>query len=110
MKRTWKIAALTGLLCAALGLWAGAQLGSIVKGGVIVLAVDKFGPDINKFINGVTGQRNAGTNQATRVVPILSIGDSGYIGAVQVAGPRRLVEKVRGVAQELGDEAIAGDV
>lgn len=97
MNRTWKIAALTGLLCVALGVWAGAQLGSIVKGGAIAVAVDKFGPDINKAINSIPGLKNEG--RATKVVPILSIGDSGYIGAVQVAGPEDLVERVQGVAQ-----------
>jgi len=97
VNRTWKIAALTGLLCAALGMWAGAQLGSIVKGGAIALAVDKFGPDINRAINSIPGLKNEG--RATKVVPILSVGDSGYIGAVQVAGPEELVQKVKGVAQ-----------
>jgi hypothetical protein len=97
--RMWKIVAISGVVCAALGMVAGAQLGSIVKGGVVVVAVDKFGKDIDEAINKVTGQQNAGTSQATKVVPILSVGDSGYIGAVQVAGPRRLVDKVRGVAQ-----------
>jgi hypothetical protein len=86
-------------LSLAVGVVAGAQLGSIVKGGVIVVAVDKFGKDINKAINGVLGQKNVGPSQATKVVPILSIGDSGYIGAVQVSGPDHLVDKVRGVAQ-----------
>jgi len=98
-RRAWKAVAITGVLCAAGGMIAGAQLGSIIKGGAIVLAVDKFGGDIDKAINGVTGQHNAGTRQATKVVPILSIGDSGYVGAVQVAGPQRLVDKVQGVAQ-----------
>jgi hypothetical protein len=99
MKRSTRVAVAAGALCLAAGVVAGAQLGSILKGGVIVVAVDKFGPDINKGINSLLGQHGATTKYATKVVPILSLGDSGYIGAVQVAGPEELVRKVQGVAQ-----------
>jgi hypothetical protein len=81
------------------GMMVNAQLGSILKGGAIALAVSKFGPEINRFINTVTGQRSVGVTEATKVVPILSVGDSGYLGAVQVAGPDDLVDKVQAVAQ-----------
>jgi hypothetical protein len=94
-----KAAIIAGAACLAIGAVAGAQLGSIVKGGVIAVAVDKFGPDINKAINGLLGQHGATSKYATKVVPILSLGDSGYIGAVQVSGPEDLVKKVQGVAQ-----------
>ena len=99
MKPIQKAVVLTGLICVTAGVIAGAQLGSIVKGGVVVLAVDKFGPDINRGINSLLGERNVGLNEATKVVPILSLGDSGYIGAVQVSGPKEQVDKVKGVAQ-----------
>ena len=88
-----------GILCGTVGIVAGAQLGSVIKGGAVVVVVDKFGPDINKAINKVMGEHGATGKQATKVVPILSLGDSGYIGAVQVAGPAELVKKVQGVAQ-----------
>ena len=110
MKRTWKIAALAGLFCAVAGVLAGAQLGSIIKGGAVAVAVDKFGPDINKGINSLMGEHNAGLDQATKVVPILSLGDSGYIGAVQVAGPEAKVQKVRAVAQLEGRFKVIGGV
>jgi len=99
MNRTMKTVLLTGALCTLTGLVAGAQLGSIIKGGVVVVAVDRFGKDINKFVNDLMGQKGATSRNATKVVPILSIGDSGYIGAVQVVGPQRLVDTVKGVAQ-----------
>lgn len=99
MKRFWKVAAVAAALAVGLGAIAGAQLGSLLKGGAIAVAVDKFGPDINKFINNVTGEKNVGTNQATKVVPIVSLGGGAYMGAVQVAGPASQVEKVRAVAQ-----------
>ncbi|HSV74392.1 MAG TPA: hypothetical protein VLH79_11590 [Chthonomonadales bacterium] len=99
MSRTMRIALLTGTLCTMTGVVAGAQLGSIVRGGVVVVAVDRFGRDINRFVNDLMGQRGATSRHATKVVPILSIGDSGYIGAVQVVGPQQAVDRVRGVAQ-----------
>jgi hypothetical protein len=97
-KPTWKLGLAIAAICLTAGVIAGAQLGSIVKGGATVLVVDKFGPDINKAINGLMGDKGI-KQTATKVVPILSLGDSGYIGAVQVAGPKNLVEKVQGVAQ-----------
>jgi hypothetical protein len=109
MKRYWKIAVLSGVLCAGVLMVSKAQLGNILKAGGIAVLVDRFGPDINKFINQITGQKNAGTSAATKVVPILSIGDGGYIGAVQVAGPEDLVDKVQAVAQIEGRfKAIGG--
>ena len=94
-----RTAIIAGAVCLSVGVVAGAQLGSIIKGSAIAVAVDKFGPDINKGINGLLGQHGATTKFATKVVPILSLGDSGYIGAVQVTGPEALVQKVQGVAQ-----------
>jgi hypothetical protein len=109
MKRYWKIVVLSGLLCVGVLMVSRAQLGNILKAGGIAVLVDRFGPDINKFINQITGQKNAGTSAATKVVPILSIGDGGYIGAVQVAGPEDLVDKVQAVAQIEGRfKAIGG--
>jgi hypothetical protein len=107
--RNWQRVAAVGIAVAFLGVVAAAQLGSIVKGGAIAVAVDKFGREINDAINAATGQKKAGTSQATKVVPILSIGDGGYIGAVQVTGSKRLVERVRAVAQiEARFRAIGG--
>ncbi len=96
--------------CLVLGGVAGAQLGSLVKGGAIALAVSKFGKDIDKAINTLTGQKNVGHTQATKVVPILSLGDGGHIGAVQVTGPERLVKRVEAVAQLEGRFRAIGGV
>lgn len=108
-RRTTTIIGAIGLSL-VLALAAAAQLGSIVKGGAIALAVSKFGPEINKAINTLTGQKNASLTEATKVVPILSIGDSGYIGAVQITGPEDLVEKVQAVAQIEGRFRAIGGV
>ena len=44
-------------------------------------------------------KKGAGTDYATKVVPILSVGGSGYIGAAQVVGPAEQIAKVEAVGQ-----------
>lgn len=110
MTLKWRLAVGIAVLTLVLGAVSTAQLGSIVKGGAIALAVDRFGSQINDAINSITGQRKASTTQATKVVPILSIGDGGYLGAVQVTGPAKLVKKVQAVAQLEGNFRAIGGV
>lgn len=86
-------------MCISAGVMAAAQLGGLIKGGIIVVAVDKFGGQINSAINSLTGSRHAGVQGATKVVPIISLGKGGYAGAVQVAGPKYAVNKVQAVVQ-----------
>ncbi len=85
------------LTLAAMG--AGAQFDSILKGGGVAFAVSRFGPEINKAINGVTKTPNDDPVFATKVVPVISVGDGKEAGAVQVMGPREAVGKVQAVAQ-----------
>ena len=99
MNKTSRMITMVAVVCLSAGVLAGAQLGSLVKGGAVAVAVDKFGPDINKAINKISGEKNVSPKEATKVVPIISIGDSGYIGAVQVAGPKANVESVKAVVQ-----------
>jgi hypothetical protein len=110
MKRRWKAAVMAGVLCLCVGFVAGAQLGNILKAGGVAIVVDKFGPDINKFINRLTGEKNVGPLQETKVVPIISVGDGGFIGAVQVSGPDAQVKKVQAVAQIEGRFKVIGGV
>lgn len=110
-KRRVRAILLIVALTAALATLAYAELGSILKGGAIALAVDKFGPQINKGINSLTGDKHLEyTGMATKVVPILSIGGGGYLGAVQVAGPEEQVDKVKAVAQLEGKIKVIGGV
>src|SRR5437899_2630058 len=97
MNKSTRVACLAGVLCMGVGVAAGAQLDSILKAGGVAVVVDKFGKDINKFINSLTGEKNAGPLQETKVVPIISIGDGGFVGAVQVSGPDEQVKKVQAV-------------
>ena len=64
----------------------GSVLGGVAKVGGIGFLVSKYGESINSAINSVMMKEGAGTNYATKVVPIVSIGNSGYIGAAQVIG------------------------
>lgn len=75
------------------------DLGDIIKVGGVAVIVDKFGGEINKFINTLTANKNAGSNEATNVVPIISLGSGGYIGAAQVIGAKENVEKTKAVVQ-----------
>ena len=73
----------------------GSILGGVVKVGGIGFLVDKYG----ESLNSVMMKEGAGTNYATKVVPIVSIGNSGYIGAAQVIGDADQVAKVEAVGQ-----------
>lgn len=78
--------------------YAQVSLGDLIKVAGVGAAVDAFGPEINKTINRLQGFKDSETLM-TKVVPILSVGKGGYIGAVQVMGPPSLVKKVKAVAQ-----------
>ncbi len=75
------------------------SIGSIIKVGGIGFVVDKFGSQIDSFLNKILKQNNVSTTYATKVVPILSFGDGGYIGAAQVTGPQSEIDRVKAVAQ-----------
>jgi len=68
-------------------------LGDILKVGGIGLLLDKFSTPLNNFINTLMAKHGAGTDYATKVVPILTVGSKGYIGAAQVTGPTDLVDQ-----------------
>ena len=61
--------------------------------------VKEYDDDINEFINRVTLKHNAATEQSTKVVPIVSAGRGGHIGAAQVTGPAAALRRVKAVAQ-----------
>jgi hypothetical protein len=87
-----------------------AQLGDILKGGAIVVVVDKFSGDIDRFINKVTGNSTNNVRESTRVVPIISVGQGTAMGAVQVTGPKNLVDQVKAVAQVEAKTKIGSDL
>ena len=83
----------TGVFSGVSASGLGSILGGIVKVGGIGFLVDKYGESLNSAINSVMMKEGAGTNYATKVVPIVSI------GAAQVIGDADQVEKVEAVGQ-----------
>lgn len=79
------------------------SLGDIFKVGGMSILISKFGTPLNNFINQLTFKNGAGSDYATKVVPILSFGNGGYIGAAQVMGTQELVNKTEAVIQIEGD-------
>ena len=93
----------TGIASQVSAFNLGSFLGGVVKVGGIGFLVDKYGDSVNSAINSLMMKEGVGTNYATKVVPIVSIGDSGYIGAAQVIGDANQVAKVKAVGQlEIG--------
>lgn len=81
----------------------GSLIGDVVKVGGVAFVVDRFGGQINSFVNKLTANKNVGTQQATKVVPIISLGGGGYIGAAQVMGTKANVAKCKAVVQIEGN-------
>jgi hypothetical protein len=100
---------ITGLLVfcllsvAAVPITQAFGLGDILKVGGISVLVDKFSGQLNGFINTLTFKHGASSDFATKVVPILSFGNGGYIGAAQVIGTQDLVDRTQAVVQIEGD-------
>jgi len=106
MTRTYLIIAalVLGLFCLAAPsarVWA-LDLGDVLKVGGIAILVNQFSGDIDKFIANALGERGAATVGATKVVPILSLGGGGYVGAAQVVGSPDSVRQVKAVIQVEG--------
>lgn len=78
-------------------------LGDVLKVGGIGFLIDKFSKPLNNFINTLMAKHGAGTEYATKVVPILTVGSKGYIGAAQVTGPTELVDRTEAVLQLEGN-------
>lgn len=61
--------------------------------------VSRFGGEINDFVTGLAGQRGVQWEGATKVVPIVSIGQGAFIGAAQVVGAPAQIDRARAVGQ-----------
>ncbi|MFW6437484.1 MAG: hypothetical protein ACOCZ7_00605 [Armatimonadota bacterium] len=86
----------------------GGAVEDLVKIFGIGWVVDRFAGDINNTINDVLAQREAEIAGATKVVPILRVGEGGgtAVGAAQVQGPQARVRECEAVAElelEFGD-------
>ncbi len=91
------------LSAAAIPVSQAIGLGDIIKVGGIGFLVDKFAGPLNNFINTLTAKHGVSSEYATKVVPIITFGTGGYVGAVQVTGPQHLVAETQAVIQIEGD-------
>ena len=95
----------TGLLITSLlsvGVTSAVQafsLGDILKGGGVAVLVSQFSTPLNNFINTLTLKHGAGTDYATKVVPIITVGGGTYVGAAQVTGDQYLIDQTKAVLQ-----------
>lgn len=72
----------------------------VLKGAAIGYAIKQSAGVIDKAINTITLRNNMkSSTMSTKVVPILSVGEKGYIGGAQVSGPSSYVSKVQAVFQ-----------
>jgi hypothetical protein len=74
-------------------------LNKALKGAAIGFAVTQVAGPLDKFINSITLNKDMPSNYGTKVVPILSVGEKGYIGGAQVSGPKTLVNQCKAVFQ-----------
>lgn len=83
----------------AISALAAAQLMQAIKIVGVGAAVKQFGPDINRQFNKLTGHKDTASSY-TKVVPIITVGlnTRGAIGAAQVMGARKNVDRVQAVA------------
>lgn len=79
----------------------GGAIGDLVKIFGIGWVVNKFSDDIDGAINDLLRQREAEIANATKVVPILRVGEGGgtAVGAAQVQGPEAKVRQCSAVAE-----------
>jgi len=75
------------------------NLGKVVKVAGVGYLVEHYGTQIDSFLNKLLKQNNLSTTYTTKVVPIVSVGTNGYIGAAQVTGPASEIERVKAVGQ-----------
>ena len=100
-RRGIAILLIAGLLSVGLGVTAvqAIDLGQILKVGGIVWLVSQYGDQIDSFLTQTLDERDAAVRGATKVVPILSLGGGGYVGAAQVVGNPDNVQRVKAVVQ-----------
>jgi hypothetical protein len=75
-------------------------LGKGIKILGVGLVLDKWGDDINGFINRILGQKHARIEGETKLVELIRVGGGGSaVGAAQVMGPTHRVKNVQAVAE-----------
>ncbi|MGC9319889.1 MAG: hypothetical protein ACP5KN_17790 [Armatimonadota bacterium] len=109
--RLRNLAVLVVVWAFVLGIFAGPQparsldlggtIGDLVKIFGIGWVVNRFADDIDGAVNDLLAQHEAEIAGATKVVPIIRVGEGGgtAVGAAQVMGPGTQLQKVEAVAE-----------
>lgn len=82
---------------------AGLDLAALLKLFGLGYVVDLFSEQLNSFVNTVTLNYKVENRDATKVVPIVSVGTGIYVGAAQVSGARDRVAQVQAVGEIEGE-------
>lgn len=93
---------LAALMVVSGPFYAAAQdISGLIKIFGIGYVVTQFAGPLNDFINALLQNKGVQVTERTKVVPILSIGitSASYIGAAQVSGPKKAMDKVKAVGQ-----------
>lgn len=80
------------------------EWGAQLKEKGMTLALDHFSEKIDNYVNENAPLKiESGT--ATKIVPVVTIGSKGYIGAAQISGPKEQVDKCKAVLSVEGQLA-----
>ena len=74
---------------AKLNEWSG-----MLKEKGMTLVLDHFSEKIDQYVNE-NAPLKIESNCATKIVPVVTIGSKGYIGAAQISGPKEQVDKCK---------------
>ena len=70
------------------------EWGDMLKEKGMSLTLDHFSEKINEYVNE-NAPLKIEKGCATKIVPVVTIGSKGYIGAAQVSGPKEQVDKCK---------------
>lgn len=72
-------------------------INKVLTGAAGILLVKAVAGPLNSFIDNVLLTNHVANEGKTKVVPILEVGSSTYVGAAQVSGPAYAVDRVQAV-------------
>ena len=70
------------------------ELSDALKEKGVTLALDHFSGKIDEYVNE-NAPLKVENGYVTKIVPVVTVGSKGYVGAAQVTGPKEQVEKCK---------------
>jgi hypothetical protein len=97
-KKVIAAAVITAVIATPFGIAkAGGLLQNVLVGGAGIVGVKLIAGPLNTFINHLMLAEHVPNTEATKVVPILTIGSATYVGAAQVSGSASAISRVQAV-------------